>query len=120
MLARAAAAAAAARRARPVHRAASVLATAGLDADTSDLFALATDFAARELAPHSEAWDRDSVRGGRVGVSAGVAASVGARAAPPDPLAPHHSSTSPSPPCAPPRARALPRCACRPRTAARG
>ena len=44
-------------------RPASALATAGLDADTADLWHAASDFAARELAPHSARWDEEKVRG---------------------------------------------------------
>jgi len=121
MLARAAAsAAAAARLAR--HRPLSALATAGLDPDTADLHALASDFAARELAPHSDSWDRDSVRGGVGGVSGGV---VAVRRAPrhwtlPPPTSTTSFSTSRCPPCAPLRPPASPRSASRPCTAARG
>ena len=38
------------------------LATAGLADDAADAYALAADFAARELAPHSARWDEDKVR----------------------------------------------------------
>ena len=45
-------------------RPASALATAGLDADTADLWHAASDFADRELAPHSARWDEEKVEGG--------------------------------------------------------
>lgn len=45
----------------PFTRPASCLATAGLDADARDVYELASDFAARELAPHARRWDEEKV-----------------------------------------------------------
>lgn len=95
-----------ARRLRPPRaRPASVLATAGLDADAADLFHAAADFAGRELAPHSARWDEDKVEEKEGGRGGGVVSGLAKKRKQPTP--PFFSAFR-TPPSRPPRPPASP------------